>query len=157
MCNKKFTEMKDLDLFNIEYEGTKKPDYAIIVDAATSGNPGLSKYRGIIYPEKKVLFEKSIGYSTNNVTEFIALIHGLAYSIENGLNAPVYTDSKTAIAWIKSGINTSLKPSPKTKIANELLRRAKLYREKIRVKENIDYYLWETREWGENPADYGNK
>lgn len=149
--------MNDLDLFNIEYNGTNKPLSAIVVDASTSGNPGLSKYRGVLYPSKEVLFEKNIGYATNNVTEFIALIHGLAYSKTKNLNLPVYSDSMTAIAWMKSGVNTSLKPTPKSQVANELLIRAKEYRTKINVKENVDYFLWETREWGENPADYGYK
>lgn len=144
-------------MFDLEYEGQECPTSAIVVDAATSGNPGLSMYKGILLPTGEVLFEKNIGYATNNVAEYIALIHGLAYSIEKGLNLPVYSDSKTALAWIKNGVNTSLHPSPKTKVSIELLKRAQKYREKVCIKENQEYFFWEAKLWGENPADFGNK
>ena len=76
-----------------------KPTKGIAVDGSTSGNPGLSEYRGVDLETGKVIFYKKIGVATNNITEFIALCHAVLLSL--GKETTIYTDSQTAISWLK--------------------------------------------------------
>ena len=57
------------------------PNYnSIAVDAASSGNPGKMAYRGVDTKTKKVLFHQGpFEQGTNNVGEFLALVHGLSF------------------------------------------------------------------------------
>lgn len=135
-----------------------KPKKGIVVDGSTSGNPGVSKYRGLDLESGKILFEKEIGHSTNNVTEFIALVHGLAYVKKLKLDLIVYSDSQTAIAWVKyKKCNSKITLSAKTEESICLYTRAEVWLRDNEVLVNKDYDKWKTRFWLENPADYGNK
>lgn len=136
----------------------KKPKKGIVVDAATSGNPGISQYRGFDLETQKVVFSNMIGYATNNITEFLALVHGLAYSKQKSEPVKVYSDSITAISWVKNKrCNSSLSTSEKTKKAIELVARAENWLKENIVEKEIDFDKWESMIWGENPADYGFK
>lgn len=134
------------------------PDYhSISVDAASSGNPGKMEYQGVDTKTKKVLFKQGpFALGTNNIGEFLALAHGLAYLKERRSNRILYTDSRIAMGWIrKKSCNTKLKESPENKKLFDLIRRAINW-----LKEN-DYNTpivkWETKAWGEIPADFGRK
>ena len=80
-----------------------QPNYdSIAVDAASSGNPGIMEYRGVDTQSKKQLFHKGpYEQGTNNVGEFLALVHGLAFLKQNNSNRILYTDSRTAMSWVK--------------------------------------------------------
>lgn len=53
--------------------------YSICVDAASSGNPGIMEYRGVDTQTHKQLFRQGpFQQGTNNVGEFLAIVHGLA-------------------------------------------------------------------------------
>ena len=80
-----------------------QPNYdSIAVDAASSGNPGIMEYRGVDTKSKKQLFHKGpYEQGTNNVGEFLALVHGLAFLKQNNSNRILYTDSRTAMSWVK--------------------------------------------------------
>lgn len=39
---------------------------------------------------------------TNNLGEFLAIVHGLAYLKKQNKNIPIYSDSRTAISWVKN-------------------------------------------------------
>jgi len=134
------------------------PDYhSISVDAASSGNPGVMEYQGVDTKTKKVLFKQGpFKEGTNNIGEFLALVHGLAYLKERKNNRIIYTDSRIAMSWIrKKTCNTKLEESTKNKKVFDLIRRAIKW-----LKEN-DYdtpiVKWETKAWGEIPADFGRK
>ena len=76
---------------------------SISVDAACSGNPGLMEYRGVYTKTGEEIFRQGpFKDGTNNVGEFLALVHGLAFLKQKNSTLPVYTDSKTALAWIKT-------------------------------------------------------
>ena len=135
-----------------------QPNYnSIAVDAASSGNPGKMEYRGVDTNTKKQLFiQGPFEEGTNNIGEFLALVHGLAYLKQRNSNRIIYTDSRTALSWVrKKKCNTKLKPSEKNKDIFELVDRA----EKWLTTNNYTTTIvkWETKAWGEIPADFGRK
>ncbi|MCK0108174.1 ribonuclease H family protein [Flavobacteriaceae bacterium S0825] len=135
-----------------------QPNYnSIAVDAASSGNPGKMEYRGVDTKTKKQLFiQGPFEEGTNNIGEFLALVHGLAYLKQRNSNRIIYTDSRTALSWVrKKKCNTKLKPSEKNKDIFELVDRA----EKWLTTNNYTTTIvkWETKAWGEIPADFGRK
>jgi ribonuclease HI len=141
---------------------TTFPSGAIIrpslsVDAACSGNPGLMEYRGV-YTEtgEEVFHIGPLEQGTNNVGEFLAIVHGLALLKNNHSELPVYSDSANAISWIKKKkCNTKLAPSNANKPIFNLIERAEKW-----LKNNTyttQVLKWETSEWGEIPADFGRK
>ena len=135
-----------------------QPNYnSISVDAASSGNPGIMEYRGVDTKTKKQLFiQGPFEEGTNNIGEFLALVHGLALLKKNNSDRILYTDSKTAISWVKKkNCNTKLERDQKNKTLFELVERA------IDWLKNNSYNTvivkWETKAWGEIPADFGRK
>ncbi|MEC3906028.1 ribonuclease H family protein [Tamlana sp. 2201CG12-4] len=135
-----------------------KPNYnSISVDAASSGNPGKMEYRGVDTGTKKQLFiQGPFEEGTNNIGEFLAIVHGLALLKKNKSNRIIYTDSKTAMAWVKKkNCNTKLQRNEKNKPVFDLVDRAIEW-----LKSNpYDTVIvkWETKAWGEIPADFGRK
>lgn len=135
-----------------------KPNFnSISVDAAVSGNPGKMEYRGVDTKSKKQLFiQGPFGEGTNNIGEFLAIVHGLAFLKKNNSNRIIYTDSKTAISWVKKkACNTKLTPNNKNSKLFELVNRAETW-----LKNNSYTTVivkWETKAWGEIPADFGRK
>ncbi|MCL4159697.1 UNVERIFIED_CONTAM: hypothetical protein GTU68_028946, partial [Idotea baltica] len=79
------------------------PNYnSISVDAASSGNPGIMEYRGVDTKTKKQLFiQGPFEQGTNNIGEFLALVHGLAFLKQHKSERIMYTDSKTAMSWVR--------------------------------------------------------
>ena len=93
---------------------------------------------------------------TNNIVEFLGIVHGLAYCKQNNLMLPLYSDSKTAIAWVRDKRSGTDHPRRAT---NEklfkLIDRAVVW---LNTNEYVTQILkWETKAWGENPADFGRK
>ena len=134
------------------------PNYnSISVDAASSGNPGIMEYRGVDTKTKKQLFiQGPFEEGTNNIGEFLALVHGLALLKKNNSNRILYTDSKTAISWVKKKTcNSKLVPNEKNKALFELVSRAENWLKTNTYTTTI--VKWETKAWGEIPADFGRK
>ena len=92
--------VKDLSATEMQQHGVILP--ALAVDAACSGNPGKMEFRGVIADTGTEVFHRGpyIG-GTNNIGEFLAIVLGLAYLKKHQLPWILYSDSKTAIAWIK--------------------------------------------------------
>ena len=100
-----------------------QPNYnSIAVDAASSGNPGKMEYRGVDTKTKKQLFiQGPFEEGTNNIGEFLAIVHGLAFLKQHNSDRIIYTDSKTAMSWVrKKACNSCPFGKPRTK--NRLLR-----------------------------------
>lgn len=130
---------------------------SIAVDAACSGNPGLMEYQGVYTATETECFHFGpVPDGTNNVGEFLALVHGLAWLKQNKLDIPVYSDSRNAIGWVaKKKCNTKLKLTSKNAKLFELIARGEKW-----LKENTwnnKIIKWETKVWGEIPADFGRK
>jgi ribonuclease HI len=93
---------------------------------------------------------------TNNIGEFLAIVHGLAVIKKAGLRIPIYTDSMNAMKWVEE--KTCKTTLPRTDETEELFRiigRAEKW-----LRENTyttPIIKWQTKEWGEIPADFGRK
>lgn len=74
---------------------------SLAVDAACSGNPGVMEYRGVYTKTGEVWFHQKFPVGTNNIGEFLALAHGIAYLEQKKINLPIYTDSRIAMGWLK--------------------------------------------------------
>ncbi|MGB5272964.1 MAG: ribonuclease H family protein [Flavobacteriaceae bacterium] len=134
------------------------PNYhSIAVDAASSGNPGIMEYRGVDTKTGKLLFKQGpFAQGTNNIGEFLAIVHGLAYLKERKSDRIIYTDSRTAISWVRKKMcNTKLQETAKNKMLFDLVRRAILWLKSN--SHNTPIVKWETKAWGEIPADFGRK
>jgi ribonuclease HI len=130
---------------------------SLSVDAACSGNPGLMEYRGVHTATGEEIFHIGpLEQGTNNIGEFLAIVHALALLKKGGSSLPIYSDSTNAIAWVKKKkCNTSLKPSEANKVIFDLIKRAENW-----LQNNTDMppvLKWETKAWGEIPADFGRK
>ena len=135
-----------------------QPNYnSIAVDAASSGNPGIMEYRGVDTQSKKELFRKGpYQHGTNNVGEFLALVHGLAFLKQNNSDRILYTDSRTAMSWVKKKqCNTKLQRTAANTALFTLVDRAVLWLTNNTYTTTI--VKWETKAWGEIPADFGRK
>ena len=134
------------------------PNYnSISVDAASSGNPGIMEYRGVDTKSKKQLFTQGpFPEGTNNIGEFLALVHGLAFLQKHDSQRILYTDSKIAMSWVRKKIcNTKLPRNSKNKELFELVDRAVSWLKTNTY--NTTIVKWETKAWGEIPADFGRK
>lgn len=131
---------------------------SLSVDAACSGNPGLMEYRGIDNQSKQELFLKGpFKDGTNNIGEFLAIVHALAMLKKKGFNnMPIYSDSVTAMGWVKKKkANTKLELTAHNEELFDLIERAENWLKENQY--NNPIYKWETKRWGENPADFGRK
>lgn len=130
---------------------------ALSVDAACSGNPGVMEYRGVMVDSLREVFR--IGpfpQGTNNIGEFLALVHGLSLLKKHNLDIPIYTDSVTAMAWVRNKhCKTLLARNEKTTALLDLVRRAEEWLKNNSYTTRI--IKWDTSSWGEIPADFGRK
>jgi len=131
--------------------------YSIAVDAASSGNPGVMEYRGVDTQTHKELFRQGpFKQGTNNVGEFLALVHGLAYLKKHKSDRILYTDSRTAMGWVvRKKCNSKLKKTAVNQEIFQLVRRAEAWLKSNRYTTKV--VKWETKAWGEIPADFGRK
>lgn len=130
---------------------------SLAVDAACSGNPGDMEYRGVYTATGQEIFHIGpLKKGTNNVGEFLALVHGLALLKQKGSPLPIYSDSRNAISWVKKKkCKTLLERVPENEIIFELIERAEKWLNENSYTTTI--YKWETSVWGEIPADFGRK
>ncbi|HHT33564.1 MAG: ribonuclease H family protein [Proteiniphilum sp.] len=130
---------------------------SLAVDAACSGNPGRMEYRGVWVEDGTELFRVGpIDEGTNNIGEFLAIVHALALLHKSEKPTPIYTDSANALKWVaKKKCNTKLKQSDRNKLLFEWIERAEKW---LRENHYTNPILkWETKQWGEIPADFGRK
>ena len=130
---------------------------AIAVDAACSGNPGAMEYRGVYLADGKEIFHYGPVHGTNNIGEFLALVHGLALLKQKGLNTmPIYSDSVNAQLWVsKHHCKTTLVRNEQTEKLYQMIERAEAWLRKNTYRNPI--IKWQTDKWGEIPADFGRK
>lgn len=130
---------------------------SLAVDAACSGNPGKMEYRGVWVSDNLEMFRVGpFEQGTNNIGEFLAIVHALALLNKADKIYPIYSDSANAIKWVeKKKANTKLERTDKNQKIFELIERAEKW-----LRENTYFnpiIKWETESWGEIPADFGRK
>lgn len=131
---------------------------SIAVDAACSGNPGDMEYQCVVTSTGQRLFHVGpLEDGTNNIGEFLALVHALAMLKQQGKpNLPIYSDSKIAQGWIQKGkCGTKLAETGNNAKIFEMIDRAEKWLAMNKVTNPI--LKWETEDWGEIPADFGRK
>ena len=130
---------------------------SLSVDAACSGNPGVLEYRGVHTSTGREIFKKGpFPEGTVNLGEFLALVHGIAWLKQKNSNKAVYSDSRTAMSWVrKKKINTKLVRNRKNDELFKLVDRALIWLHNNSFDNPI--LKWETKYWGEIPADFGRK
>ncbi len=129
----------------------------ICVDASCIENPGKMEYRGVEIKTGKIIFEKKYEEATNNIGEFLAIVHALAlYKKERKELKIVYSDSLNAISWVKQKkCKTKLEKNDKNFIVFEHIERAIFWLNNNEYDAKI--LKWNTAAWGDIPADYGRK
>ena len=127
------------------------------VDASCLKNPGTMEYRGVELKSGKELFRVGpFEQGTNNIGEFLAIVHAMALMYRNGEYHNIYSDSKTGMSWVKNKcIKTNLKPSDANKKIFELMARGLAWLQTHTFPAKV--MKWETEKWGEIPADFGRK
>lgn len=146
------------NLKELPLDEKNKPNmFSLCVDAACSGNPGILEYQGVFTETETRVFKVGpFPEGTVNIGEFLALVHALAYLKKHKLEMPVYSDSRTAISWVrKKQIRTKLPRTEKTAKLFELVDRALIWLHENTYSTPI--LKWETKLWGEIPADFGRK
>lgn len=145
---------------NTVAEASRRSPYivdSIAVDAACSGNPGDMEYRGVYVPTRQEIFR--IGpfpEGTNNIGEFLAIVHGLALLKKKNSSLPIYSDSANALLWVKNKkCKTKLQRNERNSPIFDLIERAEKWLETNTY--TTPLLKWETRKWGEIPADFGRK
>ena len=136
---------------------------AIAVDAACAGNPGKMEYQGVFVDfstqpaTRKNLFKSQVfPNATNNIGEFLAIVHALALEKQNGWKYPIYSDSVNAQIWIRQKkCKTKLQPNAKNEYLFQLVARAEKWLAENTIE--VPILKWKTEIWGEIPADYGRK
>jgi len=144
--------------FNFLSHADTQPELnSLSVDAACNMVTGEMEYQGVHTGTKERWFHKGIFQgATNNIGEFLALVHGLALLKQINSSIPIYSDSVTAIAWVRHKKHKSIVlPTKENEQIFDLLTRAEFW-----LKNNAfttPIMKWNTKNWGEIPADFGNK
>ena len=138
--------------------GTDNPPIldALAVDAACSGNPGVMEYQGIYIPTRTRVFHYRAEKGTNNIGEFLAIVHGLSYLKKHHLNQIIYSDSVNAISWVRQKVcKSKLVEDASTAELWDYIHRAENW---LRTNSyTTEIRKWDTDHWGEIPADFGRK
>lgn len=129
---------------------------ALAVDAACSGNPGIMEYQGIYIPTRTRVFHYQAPKGTNNIGEFLAIVHGLSYLKKHHLDQIIYSDSVNAMSWVRQKVCKSKLPDDaSTAELWDFVHRAEQW---LRTNTyTTEIRKWDTDRWGEIPADFGRK
>ena len=130
---------------------------AIAVDASCLGKPGKMESRGVDLATGEEIFRVGVFEdATNNIGEYLALVHALALCQAKGWRRRIYSDSRTAIGWVfKRHANTAVRRTPRNGACLDLVARADKWLQTHPIGNRIE--KWKTEEWGEIPADFDRK
>lgn len=127
------------------------------VDASCQGNPGIMEYQGVEVATGRVIFR--IGPfrdATNNIGEFLAIVHAMALMAREGDYRNIYSDSVSGMAWVRRRmVKTTLAPTEHNRKVFELMARALAWLRTHTFPCRV--MKWQTELWGEIPADFGRK
>ena len=131
---------------------------SVCVDAACSGSPGILEYRGVFTESGDQIFHFGpFPDGTNNVGEFLAIVHALSWMAKNKSQLPVYSDSENGISWVYTGkCRTKLKRTARNAPLFVMIRSAENWLAENELEDDA-VLKWDTSLWGEIPADFGRK
>ena len=127
------------------------------VDAGCAGNPGPMEYQAVDLQTGAQVFHYGPVHGTNNIGEFLAIVHALALMEQRGIHDKVvYSDSYNAILWVKKKqCKTKLVRNEQTENLFKMIARAENWLRTHTISTPV--IKWETAKWGEIPADFGRK
>lgn len=129
---------------------------SISVDAACSGNPGMMEYQGVDTKTGERIFHYGPVFGTNNIGEFLGIVHALVMLKKQEKNTTIYSDSMTALSWVRNKkANTSLTRDSRTEQLWQMIERAEAWLKENSYENKI--IKWETHLHGEIKADFGRK
>lgn len=130
---------------------------SIAVDGAWNNTTGIVEYQGVFVKDEKSIFTMGpFEDGTINIVEFLAIVHALAHCKKHNITLPIYSDSVTALSWVRDKqTRTNHELSDKNKKLFELMERATKWLNENEYENKV--VKWETKAWGENPADFGRK
>jgi len=142
---------------NVSTDGHTPILNSLSVDAACNMVTGQMEYQGVHTGTKELWFKQGpFPKASNNIGEFLALVHGLALLKQKNIHIPIYSDSITAIAWVRQKKHKSIVlPTEENEVIFDLLTRAELWLQNNSFKTPI--IKWDTKQWGDIPADFGRK
>ena len=152
-ADKAFADGKEKKIVSNESKILK----SISVDGACSVTTKVMEYQAVLTDTgERVFHQGPFKDGTNNIGEFLALVHALAHCKKQGINLPIYSDSKTAMAWVRDKkINSNIVETENNKELIGMINRAiKWLNENTYTNQVLK---WETESWGENPDDFGRK
>lgn len=123
----------------------------LAVDAAHSMKNKVTEIQGVDLETGEIVFYRNLGNQTINIGEFLALVEGIKYIIANKKPKIIFSDSVTAISWIRNKSTASKKRNKTVQMAEIYLKIAAYWVDKIEI------VHWDNKVWGEIPADFGNK
>ena len=129
------------------------------VDASCQGNPGRMEYRGVELMTGRELFRVGpFEKSTNNIGEFLAIVHALSLQRQMGVSKTIYSDSVTGMAWVRNRkVKTQLARTPENERSFQMMERALSWLNSHPASTYPKILKWNTERWGEVPADFGRK
>jgi len=155
---KSVSSNKTSELRKSIFDTNSEIDYdTISVDGACSGNPGLGEYQ-CVYTKtgEQIFIESGFEDTTNNIMEFLALVQAIKYVTENNIDTKIYSDSVTAIAWVRNKkVNSNLRPTMRNFDSKKMMDEAEKWLKNNTYK--VEILKWNTKKWGEIPADFGRK
>ena len=114
------------------------------------------EYRGVDLRTGAEVFHFGPIFGTNNIGEFLAIVHALALLEQQGETLTIYSDSRNAQLWIRQRrCKTKLTRNAKTEAVYTYIERAERWLQTHSFTNKIQ--KWKTDEWGEIPADFGRK
>lgn len=138
---------------------SKAQDDVLTVDGASNGTH--CEYQAVWHPSREQAFaSKRFENGTNNIAEFLGLVHAIKYLMEHNKPLKVYTDSVTAMAWIrdKKANTTAHLTGKATNELTQLITEAEQFlQQNAAILNKAEILKWDTKHWGEIPADYGRK
>lgn len=117
-------------------------------------------YRGILIKnwevnKGKVIFEKEFPQTSNNLTEYLAILEAMRWRAKNDPKIAIYSDSTVAIWWVRKWWH-NCGQLPMWQHAKSYTEKLEKWRNKSWAKfENI-YQRFTKKRW-DIPADYGRK
>jgi ribonuclease HI len=133
---------------------------AICTDAACPSNPWPIEYRGVIVSTGKEVFNYGpLDWWSVNIAEFLAIVEWLKRLLQNQKYTILYSDSKTAIWWIKKGaINTTITKNKNNTILFEIIHESIQW---LKLNSDRSNYITlskrPTSQRGQIPADFWRK
>jgi ribonuclease HI len=139
-----------------EQKNIQKPTTGIAVDGYCKGNPGPGGYKIVDIATGEIVKEKHFGYHvTNNIAEFLGLVDALGMVKKDLIKGTVYTDSEIAMSWVKNKGCTSNFDINSNAVLKERIWKCEMFL--VECKKPLFFKKWETKHWGEVPADFGHK